>query len=82
MTPVMGDGNGEGKATGCGHFQRGRGREGEAAPHCRRQTTQRRAVWRSKVVAGGWRSKMIKINWVSEPNARLGRTADWASKKI
>jgi hypothetical protein len=26
MTPVMGDGNGEGKTTGCGYFWRGRGR--------------------------------------------------------
>jgi hypothetical protein len=29
MTPVMGDGNGEGEAMGCDRFQRGRGGGGE-----------------------------------------------------
>jgi hypothetical protein len=30
---------------------------------------------------GGWRSKMIKGNWFSGLNARLGQTAKWAGKK-
>jgi hypothetical protein len=33
-------------------------------------------------VAGVWRLKMTKGNWVGGPNARLGQTADWAGKKI
>jgi hypothetical protein len=44
MTPVTRDENGEGETMGCGHFWRGRGGGGEAAPWYRRQTTQQRAV--------------------------------------
>jgi hypothetical protein len=40
IVPVMGDGNGEGEAMECGHFQRGRGGGGEAAPWCGRRTAQ------------------------------------------
>jgi hypothetical protein len=70
MTLVTGDGNGEGEVMGSGHFQRRRGGGGEAAPRCRRWTTQRRAVrWSG-------RSKMTKGNWVGRSNGRLGRTAD------
>jgi hypothetical protein len=39
MTPVTGDGNGEGEVMGCDHFRMGEG-EGEAALRCRRRTTQ------------------------------------------
>jgi hypothetical protein len=44
MAPVTGDENGEGDVMGCGHFRRGRGGGGEAAPRCGRQTAQRRAA--------------------------------------
>jgi hypothetical protein len=63
MPLVTGDENREGEAMGCGHFQRGSGGGGKAAPWCRRRTTQRRAAQRParpKVAAGIWRSKMIK----------------------
>jgi hypothetical protein len=40
------DGNGEGEAMGSGHFWRGRGRGGEAAPQCQRWMMQRRAARR------------------------------------
>jgi hypothetical protein len=51
MAPVTGDENREGDVMGCGHFRRGRGGGGEAAPRCGRQTTQRRAAWR--LASGG-----------------------------
>jgi hypothetical protein len=38
-------------------------------------------IVKSGAAAGVWRSKMIKENWVGGPNARLGRTADWAREK-
>jgi hypothetical protein len=84
MTPITRDENGEGEAMGCDRFQRGRGGGGEATPRCRRQTTQRKAVrrlGRLKAAADVWRSEMTKGNWVSMPNARLDRTANWADKK-
>jgi hypothetical protein len=34
MMPITGDENGEGEVIGCGHFWRGRGGGGEAAPRC------------------------------------------------
>jgi hypothetical protein len=34
------------------------------------------AAGRSKTVAGIWRSKMTKENWVGGPNARLGQIVD------
>jgi hypothetical protein len=43
MAPVMIDGNGEGEAMGCDHFWRGRREGGEAAPRCRRRTTQKKS---------------------------------------
>jgi hypothetical protein len=45
MTPVMGDGNGEGDANGCSCFQREEG-GGEAARWCRTRMTQRRVARR------------------------------------
>jgi hypothetical protein len=44
MTPVTGDGNGEGETMGCDNCRRGRGGGGEAAPRCRGRMTQRRAA--------------------------------------
>jgi hypothetical protein len=85
MTPITGDGNGEREVMGCDHFQRGRGGGGEAAPRCRRRMAHRgtmRRPGRPKAVTGIWRSKMTKGNWVGRLNAWLGRTADWADKKI
>jgi hypothetical protein len=46
MTPVTGDGNGEGEVMGCGHFQRVRGGGGEAAPRYRWRMTKQRAARR------------------------------------
>jgi hypothetical protein len=40
MTPVTGDGNGEGEAMGYSHYRMGSGGGGEAAPRCPRRTTQ------------------------------------------
>jgi hypothetical protein len=79
MAPVMGDGNGEGEALGCGHFRRGRRGGGEATSRCQRWTTLRRVTRRPvrpKAVVGILRLKMMKGNWVGRPNARLGRTID------
>jgi hypothetical protein len=39
MTPVTGDGNGEGETMGCDNCRRGRGGGGEAAPRCRGRMT-------------------------------------------
>jgi hypothetical protein len=41
-----------------------------------------RRLGRPKAVTGIWRLKMTKGNWVGRLNAWLGRTADWADKKI
>jgi hypothetical protein len=46
ITPVMGDGNGEGEAIGCIRFHRGRWGGGKEAPRCRRRMAQRRVARR------------------------------------
>jgi hypothetical protein len=40
MMLVTEDGNGEGEVMGCNHFSEGKRGGGEAAPWCRRRTTQ------------------------------------------
>jgi hypothetical protein len=80
MTPVMGDGNGEGETTGCGYFWRGRGEEARRL-HSADGTMKSGAVAGEVESGGGWRSKTTERNWASGSNARFGRTADWADEK-
>jgi hypothetical protein len=40
------------------------------------------ATRRMKAVAGVWRSKMTKGNWIGEPHVRLGQIVDCAGEKI
>jgi hypothetical protein len=56
-----------------------RGEEGEVARQL--HSAGGRRLVKSGAAAGVWRSKMTKENWVGGPNARLGRTADWAREK-
>jgi hypothetical protein len=70
MALVMGDGNRECEVMGCGHLGGWRGRRGSPMV-LKVDDTTKSGTTAEEVEGGGWRSKVIKRNWVGGLNGRL-----------